>query len=254
MTKRLCCQSVAECINSAGYKWSQTSFSCFVIWCARPHFYQLSSQYKWRIYVFAALHRFLVSAYSSTVCMCVCMFIFVCEPIIIPLVLHLPYAWLLSNLLCMSGWQTHTLFIPLMTYLFVSLPPSLPFLSYASYHLVLNRTFSFHFSIFHYFPPSPLKITHSLSVKKSGCVLYRTLKEDYTVLCTKTVLLCVCTSHYYMYVYNSVRIHLHLCWEMCLSEFAVIKFPACLQAASLKKRKLHSPITTSLKQKLHTNS
>lgn len=208
MTKRLCCQSVAESINSAGSEWSQTSFSCFVIWWARPHFYQLSSQYKWRACVFVALHHCIVSAYRSTVWMCVCMFIFVCEPIIIPLVLHLPYAWLPSNLLCKSGWHTHKhthssflLWPPPFCHFH---PVSLFFLSHPWSRLQLNHFFFF---------STPLYST----MRK-----FKSLKGDCIILCTKNVLQCAC-------MYISVCI----CISQCACICNIVEECVCLNSLSL---------------------
>lgn len=183
-----------------------------------------------------------MSQSHNSLCVCVCvfpsLFLSVHEPIIIPLVLHLPYAWLPSNLLCTvcqgdtPHTQTHTL--PQSVYRFLFFwgvlhprpPPPLAFTSHVS------SLFSLSFpallcSVPAYslaFLPSPLylPLSHwkkkkkknilSPSGKKSGCIRvmrkFKSLKEDCTVACTKLIFsqcerVCSC-------------VHVSVCGVFCL--------------------------------------
>lgn len=175
-----------------------------------------------------------------SVCVCPSLFLSVYEPIIIPLVLHLPYAWLPSNLLCTvcqgdtphTHKHTHLLKVciassffwlhhprPLLPFSFTSHVSSLFSLSFSTL-LVSVQAYSLAFLPSPlYLPPSPFltgkkKNILSPSGKKSGCIRvmrkFKSLKEDCTVACTKLIFsqcerVCSCVRVYVCGFYSSTH-------------------------------------------------
>lgn len=172
-------------------------------------------------------------------CVCVCPSLFLCvyEPIIIPLVLHLPYARLPSILLCTvcqgdtphTHKHTHLLKVciassffwlhhprPLLPFSFTSHVSSL-FSQLSSFLSRLTLLLSLRLPFIS--PPPPFSLEKKKNIlspsgKKSGCIRvmrkFKSLKEDCTVACTKLIFsqckrVCSCVRVYVCGFYSSTH-------------------------------------------------